>query len=97
MTCMRLVIGLSLILSILMVLAIGQTRLASLQYQTQEAHDAVQDQRLSNLESLSATGTMAIAEVRDKVNWILGGVAGFGALLTLLHVFQIRELKKGKP
>lgn len=93
---MRLIIGLSLILSMLMVWAIGQPRSIALQYQTQEAHDAVQDQRIANLETLSSTGSMAIAEVRDKVNWILGGVAGFGALLTLLHVFQIREMKKTK-
>lgn len=60
-------------------------------YATQEAHDAVQDQRLSAVESLAkATGEMSVA-VNDKLTYVLGGLAGFGALLAFLQVYQIKK------
>jgi len=68
-----------------------QTRGGQNIYVTQEAHDAVQDQRLAAVEGLSkATAEMTVA-INDKMTYILGGLGGFGALLAFLQVYQIRK------
>lgn len=59
-------------------------------YHTQEAHDAVQDQRLEQLELLTRAQAAIVQETHDRVTWLMGGTAGFGALLTILHVIQLR-------
>lgn len=63
------------------------------QYQTQEAHDAVQDQRLQALERTAQASAIAIEEIQAKINWILGGLAGFGGLLTALHIIQLKRTR----
>ncbi len=60
-------------------------------YPNQEAHDAVQDQRITSVESLTkATAEMA-SGMNDKLSYVLGGFAGFGVLLTFLQVYQIKR------
>lgn len=63
---------------------------------TQEAHDAVQDQRLGVLERVQTAAVETQEVMRDKLNWIVGGIGGFGALVTFLNIAQIFIMRK-KP
>ena len=61
-------------------------------YHTQEAHDAVQDQRLSDLEEWRKAAVPLMQEVRDNQNLQTGGIIGFGAVLTFLQILQLRKM-----
>lgn len=60
-------------------------------YANQEAHDAVQDQRLTAVEGLSKATAEMVVGMNDKLTYVLGGLGGFGALLAFLQVYQIRK------
>jgi type II secretory pathway component PulM len=88
----------ALSISSVLVLAMAQpagekTRSGQNLYQTQEAHDAVQDEKIKELEQSKTLEASTVADIRDKQNYILGGMAAFGFLLTGLHVISLRKIK----
>jgi hypothetical protein len=60
-------------------------------YQSQEAHDAVQDRKLDELEEWRKGEMFLMQEVRDNQKLETGGLWGFGAVLTLLQIMQLRK------
>lgn len=60
-------------------------------YATQEAHDAVQDQRIASVENMQVAQSQVVTEISDKLTYLLGGVAGFGALFVFIRAFEIRR------
>ena len=63
------------------------------QFVTQEAIDAVQNQKISTLEVLTLATAQVVQDIRDKQNWILGGLAVISLLVggIGLNVMQIRK------
>lgn len=68
-----------------------QTRSGSLEPQSQETRDAIQDLRIETLQQMAVTTAAIASEAKDKLTWMFGAVVGFGALLTFLQVYQIRK------
>lgn len=57
----------------------------------QAVHDARQDEKILALEAAVAHIASNEEDHGAKLNWILGTVAGFGGLLALLQVMQIKK------
>jgi hypothetical protein len=56
-----------------------------------EAREEKQDIEIATLIRIVGPLVVDIEDMRVKQGWMLGGVAGFGALLTLLNVMRLRK------
>lgn len=68
-----------------------KTRSGSLEIQSQETRDALQDLRIETLQQMAVQTALIATEAKEKLTWMFGAVMGFGALLTFLQVYQIRK------
>lgn len=59
-----------------------RTRSGQNLYNTQEAHDAVQDEQIKELKADRTLGNAKLDDVTDKQNYTLGGIAVLSVLFT---------------
>ena len=64
------------------------------QYQSQEATDAVQNQRLLTLEGAVIVHTEMLTQLQQDRNWLMGGIAMIGGLFLLVQLLQAVNLRK---
>lgn len=61
---------------------------------SQDAHDAVQDERIRSLEKVADTNARIVAALDSKMNYILGGVAGiYGVMAVGLFSLKVTGRK----
>ncbi len=65
------------------------------QYISQEAVDAVQNQKIISLEQLATATAVSVEDIRDKQSSILGGIAVLGLLFTGNIIVQLRGKGRG--
>lgn len=60
-------------------------------YVNQEAHDAVQDEKIKNLESRDSMRDQLMFAMNDKMNYALGGIAVGWSLIGILQIYTIKK------
>lgn len=73
-----------------------QSPSASYASPSQDARDAVQDERLKQLDSQVAAQASTISALDSKINWMLGGIAGIYGMMALIGFVNLNLLRGKK-
>lgn len=92
---MKKIIGSVILITLIWVSSVRPAPLMiPIKYQSQDAIDAVQNVRLSAVESMTEMHSSLLTQLQADRNWLMGGIAMVGGLFVIVQLLQVVQLRK---